>query len=129
MEGCAGKEEYQECVATLSKLGLIPTDVIPMVVDYAIFNPTHLMPDDFVDVFDSAVVWRLARVLHVSHASNDKSLAQFPKGRFKSRYLSSFPSVLIHYIGWDSRWDEWIPLWSNRVAPPQSHVGTLDLPP
>lgn len=33
-------------------------------------------------------------------------------------------NVLIHYIGWSDRWDEWIARHSSRLAPPYSHPAT-----
>mmetsp|Transcript_11832 Transcript_11832/g.15463 ORF Transcript_11832/g.15463 Transcript_11832/m.15463 type:complete len:169 (+) Transcript_11832:191-697(+) len=30
--------------------------------------------------------------------------------------------VMVHYHGWNSRWDEWIDITSKRLAPPGTHV-------
>ena len=41
-------------------------------------------------------------------------------------------SLLVHYHGWSCQWDEWVPVSSERIAPPLSNVSnqlyTLPLP-
>lgn len=31
-------------------------------------------------------------------------------------------AVLVHYNGWNARWDEWLPMESPRIAPFRTHT-------
>ena len=58
-------------------------------------------PGQWVDVKDTVNQWLEATVMSVDYASN---------------------AIFVHYNGWPTRWDEWIPFNSPRIAPFRSRT-------
>lgn len=86
---------------------------------------TELKEGDEVDAFDKAKVWYASTILEMKDQSDNEGRS-WPMIRVGFRLYREDANKTDEegkkYEGWSSRFDEWVPLWSPKVAKLYTHA-------